>query len=161
MIRVAPLASPRGLCLAIVCWLAAACSADPRSQTPDIAAAATDPPGAALPLSIGGQVESEGDSANDAAINCAAALDQTAQRLASMTADARSSEIAIIRQAEDFFAAEAETQAEAQGMPGSVDAAIARRKREKADEATAQAQLAIACLRRYGERIEEQPGAAS
>ncbi|MDY7096620.1 MAG: hypothetical protein SXU28_00635 [Pseudomonadota bacterium] len=121
-----------------------------------------DPEGAALPLSIGGAVPDTQGGEMEAAVNCAAALGLTAERLATMTDNARSTEIGLIRQAEDHFIAAAKR---AEGSTdievGSSQAAIARRRGEKADEATEQAQLAIACLRRYGNAIEAQSGAGS
>ena len=111
-----------------------------------------DPAGAALPLSIGGQVAAEGEDDSVVAINCSAALGLTAERLASMTNDPRSAEIALIRRAERYFAKQA---------GGSVEAAIAQRRSEKSDQATEQAQLAIACLRRFGDEVSVQSGAAT
>ncbi|MEO0462631.1 MAG: hypothetical protein AAF127_05845 [Pseudomonadota bacterium] len=147
---------------ASLCSLIAACSGAPDTVDADNAAAIAkaDPPGAALPLSIGGRVAAEGEDAVNVSVNCAAALEQTAEKLASMTDNPRSAEIAMIRQAEDYFSAEAESDIASAGIPGSAAAAIARRKGEKADAVTEQAQLAIACLRRYGDEVEGQSGAA-
>ena len=136
--------------------------ASQESETADQTAATDDPPGAALPLSIGGAVVEEGEDAMGAAVNCAAALGLTAERLASMTDNPRSTEIGLIRQAEEYFATAAEDAEGAGDVEiGSAEAAIARRRGEKADEATEQAQIAIACLRRYGSEPEAQSGAAS
>ncbi|KPP95489.1 hypothetical protein [Erythrobacter sp. HL-111] len=110
-----------------------------------------DPPGAALPLSIGNAAPEQGDDAFAAAVNCAAALDLTAERLAQMSAGGASREIDLIGRASDFFTAEAE-RAGANEVT-SPAAAIARRKRDKAGETTEQAQLAIVCLRRFGEEL--------
>ena len=126
----------------------------------EVDTAARDPEGAALPLSIGGRVEAEGDDAMMVAVNCAAALDLTAERLASMTTNPLSNEIAMIGRAESFFIARAERAASADtANTTSAAAAIGRRRSEKADEVTEQAQLAIACLRRFGESVEAQTGA--
>ncbi len=127
------------------------CSAEPAPRAEaDVQSA--DPAGVALPLSIGGQVAAEGEDDSVVAINCSAALGLTAERLASMTNDPRSAEIALIRRAERYFAKQA---------GGSVEAAIAQRRSEKSDEATEQAQLAIACLRRFGDEVSAQSGAAT
>ncbi len=127
------------------------CSSEP-APTAEADAPSADPAGAALPLSIGGQVAAEGEDDSVVAINCSAALGLTAERLATMTNDPRSAEIALIRQAERYFAKQA---------GGPVDAAIARRRSEKSNEATEQAQLAIACLRRFGDEVSSQSGAAT
>lgn len=129
--------------------------------------AASDPPGAALPLSIGGRVDSDAGDERTTAINCAAALGLTAQRLAGVTDNASSNEIALIGRAEDFFIARAGMAGNAgagagggAGEPamGSIEAAVARRREEKSAEITQQAQLAIACLRRFGDSVDPQTG---
>ncbi len=111
-----------------------------------------DPPGAALPLSIGGPMPLLASDDRDTAIHCAAALGLTAERLASLSDNPRRSEIAVMRQAEDFFVASAQG---SQASPGEADLrvqrAIERHQSEKRDEVAGQAQLAIACLRRFGE----------
>lgn len=118
-----------------------------------------DPEGAALPLSIGGRVEAEEGDDRSAAVNCAAALGITAQRLATVTTNPLSNEIALINRAQDFFIKRAgEADANGDGSAGSVEAAVARRQEEKAAEVTQQAQLAIACLRRFGENVDPQTG---
>ncbi len=145
----------------VAALLVAGCSSEPAPMEAQDAPSG-DPAGAALPLSIGGQVEAEGDDAMAVAVNCSAALGLTAERLASMTNDPRSEEIALIRRSERYFADEAEKTARSgEGAAGSVDAAIARRRNEKSGEATEQAQLAIACLRRFGEEVTSQPGQAT
>ena len=119
-----------------------------------------DPPGAALPLSIGGQAAAEGEGLFDISVNCAAALDLTAERLAQMSSNPRSQEIALLGRAEDHFEARAEDAKAADAeIIGSTTAAIARRRNEKADETTEQAQLAIACLRRFGDDVGAVVGA--
>ncbi len=157
--RCSPAFSPI-MAAVVAALMVAGCSADPvPAAVPD--APSSDPAGAALPLSIGGQVAEQGDDAMTVAVNCSAALGLTAERLASMTNDPRSSEIALIRRAEGYFADEAEAAASAgDGAAGSTGAVIARRRSEKSNEATEQAQLAIACLRRFGEEVSAQAGAA-
>lgn len=119
-----------------------------------------DPPGAALPLSIGGQAAEEGDGLFEIAVNCAAALDQTAERLAQMSSNPQSREIALLGRAEDHFEARAEgARSSDPEIVGSTAAAIARRRNEKADDTTEQAQLAIACLRRFGNDVSATTGA--
>ena len=119
----------------------------------------TDPEGAALPLSIGGRVEAEAGDAFSTAVNCAAALSITADRLATVTENPLSNEIALINRAEGFFVDEAEeAAAEGEGAAGSVEANVARRREEKASEITTQAQLAIACLRRFGDSLDPLTG---
>jgi len=119
-----------------------------------------DPPGAALPLSIGGQAAAEGEGLFDISVNCAAALDLTAERLAQMSSNPRSREIALLGRAEDHFEARADDAKAADSeIAGSTEAAIARRRNEKADETTEQAQLAIACLRRFGDDVGASTGA--
>ncbi|MEM8726322.1 MAG: hypothetical protein AAGE86_12445 [Pseudomonadota bacterium] len=113
-----------------------------------------DPPGSALPLSIGGRASADGESVFEISVNCAAALDLTAERLAQMADNPRSEEIALLGRAEDHFEARAEgAQADDPDIITSPAAAIARRRNEKADEASEQAQLAIACLRRFGDEV--------
>ncbi len=120
----------------------------------------TDPPGAALPLSIGGQAAAEGEGLFDISVNCAAALDLTAGRLAQMSSNPRSQEIALLGRAEEHFESRAEeAKATDPEVVGSTTAAIARRRNEKADETTEQAQLAIACLRRFGDDVSAATGA--
>jgi len=115
--------------------------------------ASNDPAGAALPLSIGGQIQAEGDDALSTAVHCAAALGLTARRLSSVTDNPLSAEIALIGRAEKFFVARAN---EASLETSSVADAVARRREEKASEITEQAQLAIACLRRFGDSAADQ-----
>ncbi|MDJ0978425.1 MAG: hypothetical protein QNI87_07800 [Erythrobacter sp.] len=118
-----------------------------------------DPPGAALPLSIGGRVEADADGGFDAAINCAAALNITARRLASVTDNPLSEEIALIVKAQRYFTAEASEAAAADdSLVGSVEAVIASRREAKSAEITQQAQLAIACLRRFGDSVDPLTG---
>lgn len=153
--------APRIMVIAGLCCLSAACGDQPSGAADRVAAASEDPPGAARPLSIGGAVAAAGDDTLSVAINCAAALEQTAEKLATMTDNPRSAEIAMIRQAEGYFSEEAQGAADTQaGGAGSSDAAIARRKAEKSGEVTEQAQLAIACLRRYGDAVDGQSGSA-
>ncbi|MEM7689159.1 MAG: hypothetical protein AAF291_09065 [Pseudomonadota bacterium] len=132
---------------------------DPVTSLALESAEANDPEGAALPLSIGGRVEAEEGDDRSAAVNCAAALGITAQRLATVTSNPLSNEIALINRAQDFFIARAgEVAASGDGPIGSVEAAVARRQQEKAAEVTQQAQLAIACLRRFGQSVDPQTG---
>lgn len=149
----APLRASLAVALALGTLLLGGCSDGPApmAQSDD---AKADPPGAALPLSIGGQVQAEGGDTRDVAINCAVALGITAERLATMSSNPRSAEILLIGQARDYFASQsnAETAAD-ENAAGSAEAAIARRRSEKSNETTEQAQLAIACLRRYGDEV--------
>ncbi|QUL37316.1 hypothetical protein [Erythrobacter sp. JK5] len=120
---------------------------------------ASDPPGAALPLSIGGQAAAEGEGTFEIAVNCAAALDLTAERLAQMSANPQSREIALLGRAEDHFETRAQAaQAADPDIIVSPAAAIARRRTEKAESTTEQAQLAIACLRRFGDDVGATTG---
>lgn len=145
--------------LPIVLFGVAACSSG-GSSTEAPTAAESDPPGAALPLSIGGQAAAEGEGLFEIAVNCAAALDLTAERLAQMSSNPRSREIALLGRAEDHFEARAEdARAEDSDVVGSTEAAIARRRNEKVEETTEQAQLAIACLRRFGDDVSASTGA--
>jgi len=112
------------------------------------------PPGAALPLSIGSAAQEEGDDPFANAVNCAASLDLTAERLAQMSSGPVSREINLMEQAESWFEGRAQDASDAaSNSVSSAQAAIARRRREKVDDRTGQAQLAIACLRRYGEEV--------
>jgi hypothetical protein len=140
--------------LAAVCaaFALAACSGGETADANGASVAGrADPPGAALPLSIGDPGENASEDALTAAINCAAALELTSERLAQMASGGASQEIALITRAGDYFTAEAAR--EGQNRVSSAEAMIGRRKQEKASETTGQAQLAIACLRRYGEAI--------
>jgi len=129
----------------------AACGSDGDRETAEDTATPSAPPGAALPLSIGNAASEEGEDALAAAVNCAAALELTSERLAQMSTGGVSREIDLIGRAKDYFANQAETAAS--DTASSPAAAIARRKREKAGETTQQAQLAIACLRRFGDEL--------
>lgn len=112
-----------------------------------------------MPLSIGREATEEGDGLFEIAVHCAAALDLTAERLAQMSDNPQSREIALLGRAEDHFEARAEdAKATATDVVGSTAAAIARRRNEKADETTEQAQLAIACLRRFGNDVSAETG---
>jgi hypothetical protein len=145
-------------CLPLILVLASCSGA---SDTPDGADnAAEDPPGAALPLSIGGRTETAGDDPFAVAVNCAAALDQTAERLAQMANNPRSEEIALLGRAAKHFEANAnkEAMSGADQTDSSPAAAIARRRQEKTGEMAEQAQLAIACLRRFGDDIGAATG---
>lgn len=144
---------PRLACILAAAAALSACG----SQAPDRGVSAgpdaADPPGAALPLSIGNAARDDGADAFAAAVNCAAALEITRERLVQMSTQRVSREIDLIGRAKDYFEAQAEEAAEtgSDGMT-SPQAAIARRKREKQDETTQQAQLAISCLRGFGEQ---------
>lgn len=110
-------------------------------------------------MSIGGRVESsEGDQLSYA-IDCAAALRLTAQRLDTGAARSFGTEIAVITRAEEFFLHRA-AQAEPDTTDALVSAAVARRHAEKRAEVGQQAQLAIACLRRFGEAVQARSGDA-
>ncbi|MDJ0643317.1 MAG: hypothetical protein QNJ15_10895 [Erythrobacter sp.] len=136
------------------------CSGGDDARASESSIAADDPPGAALPLSIGGQAAEEGDGQFQIAVNCAAALDQTAERLAQMSSNPQSREIALLERAEDHFEVRAEeARSNDSEIVGSTAAAIARRRNEKADATTEQAQLAIACLRRFGNDVGSATGA--
>ncbi|MEM8724879.1 MAG: hypothetical protein AAGE86_05070 [Pseudomonadota bacterium] len=140
--------------------LAASACTPGKDAASESAAEASDPPGAALPLSIGGKAAQEGEGLFEIAVNCAAAIDLTAERLAQMSSNPQTREIALLGRAEDHFEARAEdARADASEVVGSVEAAIARRRSEKADETTEQAQLAIACLRRFGNDVSAETGA--
>lgn len=140
------------LALALPLALGACSAADEGSQ--DSAADSADPPGTAQALSIGRQVVAEGEGAFEISVNCAAAIGLTAEKLAQMTSNPRSRELAIMARAEDFFEAQAkEAQAELEGSASSPAAAIARRRSENADSTTEQAQLAMSCLRQFGDQV--------
>ena len=144
-----------------------------------------DPPGAALPLSIGGRFVVEDDDKVGAAIHCAAALSLTAERLAAMQDPALGAQFAVFESAEAHFLDQARTLAvgaspgpdddltavmdaemDAEmdaGSPLKADAIAARverRREEKSAEVSEQAQLAIACLRRFGASRERTAKAA-
>ena len=136
----------------------AGCSAPSGTQVE--AAAPDNPPGAALPLSLGGRAEAGGDDPFTVAVNCAAALSLTAERLAQMANDPASQEIALLGRAQRHFQSRAENARESsEAGTGSVAAAVGRRREEKAQETTQQAQLAIACLRRFGDDVSASTGA--
>ncbi len=147
------------LVFSVVLLGASACSSG--GSSPEAPSASeSDPPGAALPLSIGGQAAAEGEGLFEISVNCAAALDLTAERLAQMSSNPRSREIALLGRAEDHFEARADdARAQDSDVIGSTEAAIARRRSEKAEETTEQAQLAIACLRRFGDDVGASTGA--
>lgn len=131
----------------------AACSQADDAVSAD-APESDDPPRAALPLSIGGRAAAEGESVFEISVNCAAALDLTAERLAQMVTNPASDEIALLGRAEDHFEARAEdASANDPEIITSPTAAIARRRNEKIDQTSEQAQLAIACLRRFGDEV--------
>ena len=111
-----------------------------------------DPAGAALPLSIGGRVADEEGGPYESAVNCAAALDITGESLMQRTNNTSSAEIQLLKRAEAHFKARAEQTRAADGESTST-VAIARRRSEKANDTSQQAQLAIACLRRFGDEI--------
>lgn len=126
-------------------------SGDPDADGSDVA----DPPGAAAPLSIGGRMGDAGDGPYETSINCAVALNITAERLMQMSSSASSNEVKLIARAEEHFKARAEqAQTDDPEITGSTAAAIARQRSEKSDAASEQAQLAIACLRRFGDEID-------
>lgn len=158
--RMTPIRARLPVAAVLSALLVAGCSSDAGyvagEVVPDQTAGA-DPQGAALPLSIGGRVDAGDEETPDVAINCAAALAITAERLASMSDNPQSAEIALIGKAEDYFTAEASKAAALDDTAvGSVEATIGRRRVEKASETTEQAQLAIACLRRYGGEVSGQ-----
>ncbi|MEM9500335.1 MAG: hypothetical protein AAF941_00685 [Pseudomonadota bacterium] len=138
-------------CLALLTTVA--CSSADEATTAD-APENEDPPGAALPLSIGGRAAAEGESVFEISVNCAAALDLTAERLAQMVTNSASDEIALLGRAKNHFEARAEDAgASDPEIITSPAAAIARRRNEKIDETSEQAQLAIACLRQFGDEV--------
>ena len=138
--------------IALGASLAACSSSDSTADAETMAK--EDPPGAALPLSIGGRAAAEGDSLYETAINCAAAIEITSERLAQMASNPNSNEINLLGRAKDHFEEQAgKAQAEDSEIVGSPAAAIARRRTEKADATKEQAQLAIACLRRFGDDV--------
>ena len=142
----------RSILAASLLALGACSAADESSQ--ETAPESADPPGTAQALSIGRQVTTEGDGAFEISVNCAAAIGLTAEKLAQMTSNPRSRELAIMAQAQDHFEARAQAaQAEAEGNTTSPAAAIARRRSENADSTTEQAQLAMSCLRQYGDAV--------
>lgn len=141
--------------LAVLC---AACGGEVAQEVADTGAS-DDPPGAALPLSIGGRAEAAGDTEFDLAVNCAAALSLTAERLAQMANNPVSDEIALLGRAQRHFETQAgSAQTASDDIVGSATAAIARRRQEEASQSSAQAQLAIACLRRFGDDIGAATG---
>lgn len=158
--------NPAAFALCLIAPMAlAGCSSEPSVDGQNAASGTTqlaaDPAGAALPLSIGGRVDAETGDAMEGAVNCAAALGLTAERLASMSDNPLSNEIALIGRAQDFFTDQAsDAAAQSETAIGSVEAAIARRRDEKSAEITQQAQLAIACLRRFGDSVDPLTGEA-
>ena len=144
-------AGPRFLALCAFIALPACSAQEAADASGDDAGISADPPGAAVPLSIGNGAPDETGDAFAAAVNCAAALDLTAERLAQMTTGVASREIELMERAGDFFIAEAERLgADKVTTPA---ASLARRKQDEAGATRQQAQLAIACLRRYGEEV--------
>jgi hypothetical protein len=141
--------------LVILALGAALTACSPAESTADAEASAKqDPPGAALPLSIGGRAAAEGAGLYETAINCAAAIEITSERLAQMASNPNSNEINLLDRAKDHFEEQAgKAQADNSEIAGSPAAAIARRRTEKADATKEQAQLAIACLRRFGDDV--------
>jgi hypothetical protein len=139
--------------LALIAALLTGCSS-PSTDPEEGANRAKDPPGAALALSIGGQAAREGEGLYDTSVNCAIALAITKERLAQTADNPASREVALLKRAEQHFTARAreafETEDKALTAPA---AAIAERRAQKADAVQEQAQLAIACLRRYGDDV--------
>ncbi|MEL7518286.1 MAG: hypothetical protein AAFN48_04965 [Pseudomonadota bacterium] len=125
--------------------LLSACSASLGGQAGESAAfadrAESDPPGAALPLSIGGRLKSEGDNAASTAANCAVALRITANRVTQINGDRTAAEVALMNRAKDYFASQTGVAA-----PSALASSIDRK------DVAGQAQLAIACLRRFANR---------
>jgi len=129
--------------------LLSACSASLGGEGGESAAfadqAESDPPGAALPLSIGGRLESEGDNAASTAAstaaNCVVALKITANRVTQINGDRTAAEVALMNRAKDYFASQAGVAA-----PSDIASSIDRK------DVAGQAQLAIACLRRFANR---------
>lgn len=103
------------------------------------------PPGVAEALSLGAQASDEGTSPYGGAVNCAAALEVTAETLAPMTSGANSREVRMVKSAARQFRNRAATQPGASEQQVAAD--VARRLKEKRDDASGQAQLSIACLR--------------
>lgn len=130
--------------------LLSACSASPRGEAGASAAFAdqgrSDPPGAALPLSIGGRLDDEEGNAASTAANCAVALNVTANRVAQISGDRTAAEVALINQAENYFASQAGVVVPSLGDSRAVTTSIDRK------DIAEQAQLAIACLRRFANR---------
>ena len=141
-------------CLAPVLALSVAACSGADEPAGNASAEAKDPPGAAEPLSIGGRIQGEGEGDFAIAVNCAAALSLTKDRLAQMSDNPQSREIALINRAEDHFENRASDASESdEGGGSSPAAAIERRRSEKESETVEQAQLAMACLRRFGTDI--------
>jgi hypothetical protein len=121
--------------------------------------AADNPPGAARPLSIGGRVALEEGDARTRAVHCAAALNLTAQQLTAASADRFTAAVAILGKAEAFFLeAAGEAAAEGTNSRASIAALARRRREEKSSEVREQAQLAIACMRRVSDRLDQEAG---
>lgn len=139
--------------LVILAGVLGACSSGDAPGV-DEASPSDDPPGAALPLSIGGRAAAVGEGLFETSVNCAAALDITAERLAQMADNANTREMRLLSRAEEHFTQRAdEAQQEDDTIIASAPAAIARRRSEKAGDTREQAQLAIACLRRFGDDV--------
>ncbi|MEM7702454.1 MAG: hypothetical protein AAF251_11000 [Pseudomonadota bacterium] len=130
-------------CTTLGAALVSACSAAPSGETASGDAltveAESDPPGAALPLSIGGRLDSEEDNPASTAANCAAALKVTSNRVARVSGDRTASEVALMNRAEDYFASQADA-------PSAITSLV------DSNDVAGQAQLAIACLRRFANR---------
>lgn len=144
-----------GLCHVLGATLLSVVLAGCSSSTPaaeEGTAPAKDPPGAALALSIGGRAAAEGEGIYDTSVNCAVALSITNERLAQIANNPDSPEVALLRRAERHFVTRArEAQASEEEAVATPEAAIAQRRMEKASATQEQAQLAIACLRRFGD----------
>ena len=137
----------------------AGCADVPRGSAPDRLTpsdvALTDPPGAALPLSIGGVVEPGLADREGVAIPCAAALDMTAKRLTAMADASSGGALAVFQDAQTYYLNEAGSLSGESGLgPEALSARVRHYQEEKADQVGEQAQFAITCLRRYGESGE-------
>ncbi|MEM6584608.1 MAG: hypothetical protein AAF692_02530 [Pseudomonadota bacterium] len=117
--------------------------------------ALVDPPGAALPLSIGGRIEPREGDLQAVAIPCVAALDMTAKRLAAMADTSSGPALAVFQDAQAYYLDQASRLSGKSILgPEAVSARVRQYQDEKAGEVRQQAQFAITCLRRYGESLE-------
>lgn len=130
------------MALALLC---AACS--PSSDDIALRPQGSDPAQVAAALSVGGRLPRETIGTYESAIDCAAALRITADRLAPIATGASAQGVELARKAADYYRDRALGLDASKATPSSVQSAIAQRVHDKRGDAGAQAQLSIACLR--------------
>lgn len=126
------------------CLALGGCSREP--ERIELRPEGRDPPSVARALSIGGRLDETGDDAVRA-VECAAALRLTAQRVGSVAANTGPQGQNLAVWAADLFRDRAVRASGADGSRAATERQIARQMVEKRDDARGQAQLSIACLR--------------